>query len=353
MPFADLLGHAPARELLTRALRAGRVPPSLLFSGPDGVGKRTLALALARALLCDRREDPGCGACSHCRRVLGSLRAIEEWRERARGSKDGAAMNHRLHPDLILVEPWTTTKEGEAKARAEIKVEQIRELVTETFGRPFEAKTRCFVIDGAHLMNPAAANSLLKSLEEPPPTTHFVLVSSAPQALLPTILSRCQTLRFAALPNSLLAPFLMDKLGLDAAEARLRSALSGGSVGRALEFDSGAAQALRTEALGALESGGRPLAKLEAAQRLSESDDLPLALLAMRSLLRDVAAIRAGVATGSLVNQDMLDPLSRLAKTEVGANAADLAERIQETLLAVQGNASKLLASDALVDLVP
>ena len=353
MPFSDLLGHAPQRELLTRALRDGRVPPSLLFSGPDGVGKRTLALALARALLCARREDPGCGVCSHCRRVLGSLAAIEEWRERARGSKDGAAMNHRLHPDVILVEPWTTTKEGETKAKAEIKVEQIRELVTETFGRPFEAKARCFVVDGAHLMNPAAANSLLKSLEEPPTTTHFVLVTSSPQALLPTILSRCQTLRFAALPTSILAPFLKDKLGLDDAEARLRTALSGGSVARALEFDSGVAQTLRAEALGALESGGRPLAKLVAAQTLADSDDLTLALLAMRSLLRDIAAIRAGVESGSLVNQDMLEPLSRLAKTAVGAQAGELAEKIQETLLAVQGNASKLLASDALLDLVP
>jgi len=353
MLFADVLGHAPARELLTRALKDGRVPPSLLFSGPDGVGKRALALEVARGLLCDRKDDPGCGECSHCRRILNSLRAIEEWRERARGSKDGTAMNHRLHPDLILVEPWTTTKEGETKAKADIKVEQIRELVSETFGKPFEAKARCFVIDEAHLMNPAAANSLLKSLEEPPATTHFVLVSSSPQALLPTILSRCQTMRFAALPSSILTPFLKEKLGLDEAEARLRTALSGGSVAKALAFDSGVAQALRAEALVALETAGRPLAKLEAAQALADSDDLPLALLAMRSLLRDVAAIRAGVATSGLVNQDMLEPLSKLAKTSVGANAAELAEKIQETLLAVQGNASKLLASDALVDLVP
>lgn len=349
MAFPSVRGHDAAREILGRALAQGRLPPALLLAGPEGIGKRTLALAVARAAVCD--SGVGCGTCSACRRIDAAVRALPEWRERARASKDDAALNHRLHPDLILVEPSSTTRDGRERAKAEIKVEQVRDLVAESFGRPFEARLRFFVVDDAHALNPSAANSLLKSLEEPARTSHFVLVTAAPQALLPTIRSRCQTLRLRALPASLLEAQLREAHGLSAEEARLRATLADGSLGRALAFESGTYRRWREEALLLLEETGGVVARLERAERLAEADDqLPLLLLALRSLLRDVAALRAGVAGASLLNPDVAARLAPLAAGRLGATAGELAERVAESLLAIQGNAAKLLEMDALVD---
>jgi DNA polymerase-3 subunit delta' len=260
-------------------------------------------------------------------------------------------MNHRLHPDLILVEPWSTTREGLGKAKPEIKVGQVRELVEETFSRPFEARARVFVVDDAHSMNISSANTLLKSLEEPPPTTHFALVSASPQALPPTIRSRCQTLRMQPLPAALLEKQLREAYGLSSEEARLRGALADGSLGRALAFESGTYRRLRDDALALLEEGGDALARLERAETLSEAEDqLPLLMVALRSLLRDVAALRAGLDPAGLLNLDVAARLAPLANGRLGEKAGALAERVAESLLAIQGNAAKLLAMDALVD---
>ncbi len=325
--FQGLVGHEGARSILQRALAQQRLPPALLLVGPEGIGKRTLALAVARALLCEKGE--GCGACSHCRRIEAGV----------------------PHPDLMLVEPSGTTKDGRERAKSEIKVEQVRSLVQQSFGRAFEAGARFFLIDDAHAMNPSSANSLLKSLEEPPATTHFALVSAAPQALLPTIRSRCQILRLQPLPFSLLERHLREQRGLQPDEARLRATLADGSLGRALAFESAVYRELREKALSLLESDGSPLSRLEHAESLSEAEDqLPLLLLALRSLLRDVAALRAGVPPAQLLNLDVAGRLAPLARGPLGAAAGELAERVADSLLAVQGNVSKQLEMDMLAD---
>jgi DNA polymerase-3 subunit delta' len=349
--FDDVLGHEEIRSILERALRQGRLPPALLLSGSEGIGKRTLAVAVGRALLCLDADAPGCGVCSHCRRIDSAIHRLPEAREAAAGGRDGTALNHRLHPDFIFVEPWTTTKEGTAKVKPEIRVDQVRDLVAESFARPFEAKARCIVVDDAHWMNPSSANSLLKSLEEPAPTTHFLLCTGAPQALLPTIRSRCQALLMKPLPQKTLEAHLREARGLPAEEARLRAVLADGSLGRALAFESGAYRTLRELALQTLEERGNGLKRLENAEKIAEADDqLPLLLGALRSLLRDVGALRAGVPGEQLLNPDLADRLRPLSHGALGAGSVGLAERIGETLLAIQGNAQKLLAMDVLLD---
>lgn len=319
MAFDSVLGHQRIRTVLARAVAQDRLPPAVLFAGPEGVGKKTLALAVSRALLCDRRDGDTCGACPPCSRAL-------------RG----------LHPDAMMVQP-----EGAA-----IRIEQVRDAVREIGSRPFEGRARAFVIDDAHLMTEQAGNSLLKSLEEPPASSHVFLVTASPQALLPTIRSRCQLLRMGPLPLALLETHLRERAGLSAEEARLRATLSGGSLGAALAFEPEAYRGLRDQLLALLEGLGRlgAFERLEAAERLADLEDPALALTALRSLLRDVAALRAGARPESLLNSDVAGRIAELARSPVGERAASLAEAAGETRSALRGNANTLLSMDLLME---
>jgi DNA polymerase III subunit delta' len=315
----SVVGHDRVRALLARSIQAGRLPPALLLTGPAGVGKRTVALAAARALVCETGSGIACDQCAPCRRA-------------ARG----------LHPDVVFVEPETAT----------IKIEQVRDMAREVLALPFEARARAFVMDDAHVMTEQASNALLKSLEEPPATSHVFLVTASPQALLPTIRSRCQTLRLGPLPGALLEAYLRDRAGLSPDEAHLRAAVSGGSIGAALALDSDAYRASRSELLAVLERSGAAsvVDRMEAAQRLADLDDPAFALTTLRSLLRDTLVLRSGAGPGSLLNADMEPRLAVLARGPIGERAHTLAEAAGETREALRLNANKLLSMDVLMD---
>jgi DNA polymerase-3 subunit delta' len=343
--FDSVIGHERVRTLLARGLERGRLPHALLFVGPEGVGKKELALALARGLICEGGPPRPCDACRACGKVLRASAKLAEWREAAQEADDSLLANHRLHPDLVLAEPFTRG------VRSEIRIEQVRDLVRDIAGKPFEARARAFVVDEAHLMTEQAANSLLKSLEEPPPSSHVLLVSSAPQALLPTIRSRCQVLRLSPLPLRLLESHLVGR-GLPPDEARLRATLSAGSLGGALALEAESYRAMRESMLALLESAGRagPLARLEQAQQLQDLEEPLLALGALRSLLRDVAALHAGARPALLLNSDRADRLEKVARGPLGPRAAAAAEAAGETRAALLLNAHKLLSMDLLLE---
>jgi DNA polymerase-3 subunit delta' len=201
--FADVRGQDRALAVLRAALSNGRLHHALLFTGPSGVGKRTTALALASALNCDQG---GCGTCSVCTRI-----------------QDG------IHPDVI-----TLAREGAAQI---VPIETVRTQVIAAVGLPpHEARERVFLIDEANSLQPAAANSLLKTLEEPPARTRFVLMTVAPDQLLPTIRSRCQRVSFAALgaeARKAMAGGEQDPV-VNAAEALVAAALRGVNAGAAI-----------------------------------------------------------------------------------------------------------------------
>jgi DNA polymerase-3 subunit delta' len=347
MAFASVLGHDRAKALLSRAVARDRLPPALLLAGPEGVGKKTLALELARAVVCERRGEEACGECSSCRRITRASETLGELRQQAdERPNEPLLRNYRLHPDLMLVEP------GRTRVRWDIKIEQIRQLVREIAGRPFEGRARAFVIDAAHAMTEQAANALLKSLEEPTPTSHVVLVTASPQALLPTIRSRCQLLRLNPLPAPLLEGHLRTVAGLSSEEARLRAVVSAGSLGRALAFESETYRSLREQLLDLLDSlpALGELERLEAAERLSGLEEPALALLTLRGLLRDVAALRCGSDPLRLLNPDVAGRLGALAAGPLGPRARELAEAVADTRKALAANANRLLAMDLLVD---
>lgn len=212
--FGQIVGHQKEKEQLTTMLREGRLPHALLFSGPDGIGKRMVAHALATAILCGKAEP--CGTCENCR-----------------------AMRSETHPDYYELKP-----EVRGKSTRIIRIEAIRAMQTMASRYPVLAKQRVIVIDDADAMNEAAANSLLKTLEEPEGPVTFILVTSARSALLDTIISRCMPMAFGTLSQEETATVLRqhDILG---AEAEKLAALADGSPGRALHLEANGGLELR------------------------------------------------------------------------------------------------------------
>ena len=163
MSFTKLLGQENAVRLLKDDLDSGRIHHAYLFTGITGVGKRTLALEFARALFCEKQEGEACGTCLSCRKI-----------------------EHSNHPDLNSI----AITEGDS-----IKIEQIRELQRGLAFRPYERKWKLYIIEDADRMTPEAANSLLKTLEEPPHYGIIILLAREAESLLPTIISRCHVIQ--------------------------------------------------------------------------------------------------------------------------------------------------------------
>src|SRR6266446_5695569 len=217
MPFREVIGHRRLIGLLARSVRRESLPPSLIFAGPSGVGKRLTAVATAQALNCtapiittdsSRGHGPSgetvdaCGRCAACKRI-------------SRG----------VHPDVLIVEPGDS---------GSIKIDQVRDIDDRAAYRPFEGRRRAVIIDDADALVPAAQNALLKTLEEPPPSSVFILVTARPDSLLPTVRSRCSQIRFARLTSADVAEVLERNHKYPKREALAVAAAADGSVGRAL-----------------------------------------------------------------------------------------------------------------------
>jgi DNA polymerase III subunit delta' len=237
MSFQSVQGQAPAIQTLTRALESGRVHHAYRFEGPEGVGKERTAFLLARALVCEKEASLGCEACSACRRALTF------------GSEEPRLP---LHPDVVLVQRglYPPALLGASEATG-ISVEQIRRVVlTRAAYRSHEHRALVFIVRDAEELTASAANALLKTLEEPAPRTHFILLTSRPHRLLDTIRSRTLPVRFGPLPDELIARILEGR-GLSPAHA----ALAQGSAARALELADPEGTQKREEFLkGALEA---------------------------------------------------------------------------------------------------
>jgi DNA polymerase-3 subunit delta' len=212
--WSQIIGHDQQISQLKKALSSGRLPNAYIFSGPAGIGKRLVACTFVKAAFCNSpsKGPDACDSCISCRKISSGN-----------------------HPDFFLIEPELSERE----VFQSIKIDTVRDLQSRLQFPPFEAPLKISVIDGADRLMDAAANSLLKILEEPPPSTHFILITPYPHRLLPTIRSRCRHMSFSPLSEKALTLEISKRQQISEPEAMRIAKLSGGSLGVACALEPG------------------------------------------------------------------------------------------------------------------
>ncbi len=322
MSFKNVLGHSRPIELLKRAIQKEKIAHSYLFLGNEGIGKKRVAVQFAKALNCLKGEAERGDACDQC---LSCKK-----------------MDDLLHPDLLILEP-----EGQT-----IKADQVRQMQRDLAYRPYEGKYRVCILTAADRMAPNMSNILLKTLEEPPFHTVIVLLANHPKLLLPTILSRCQMIRFNALPVSMVARWLMEHKGLKEEEAHLLASLSEGSPGKAQEINEEISHVPREELLKDL-LGLKSLSMEQMENWLesfpSQREDLLLILEVTKTLLRDLVVVKAVKETPRLIHSDLSQTIK---ETAINWSLSSLLKRLEvlhRTALAIRANANTKLALEAMM----
>ena len=243
MGFSEFLGNERIVAALRGALRSGRVPHSLLFTGPRGVGKFTLARMFAQAANCERSKDDFCGECHTCQRIalLADPQPLLEQGLAERGESADAATVERVplilqsHPDVWALVPDPVRLKTPV-VRPTLRIGQLRAVQRAAYFQPM-GRRRIFLLDGAETMRWDVANVFLKILEEPPPSATLILTAPSPYALLPTIVSRCLQFHFAPLPQEAVEKILREKTNRKPAEIKLAAQLAEGSPGLAIEMN--------------------------------------------------------------------------------------------------------------------
>ena len=339
--FSTLIGNEEVKNSLRRLLESKRVPGSLLFTGNEGVGKKLFALEFAKALNCRTpRGVEACDSCSSCKRISQST-----FPPFGKDEDDKNRLIWSEHADVAMVRPYKQI----------IRVGPMRELEREANFRPFEGAARVFIVEDAEYMNDTAANALLKTLEEPPSTSHLILTTANPTALLATIRSRCQTIRFAPISAGEIESFLIEARNWPRLDAELLAHTSRGSLGRALATDIETYRARRQsmlEVLKALVMTGDRGQLLRSAEGLAGEKDrsgYEQSLDVLESLIRDAWGLALGRPRKSTVNTDLYEDLERIAAELKSAQAANWLSEIEEVRAALEVNINRRVASDALM----
>ncbi len=338
MPFREIVGHTRVVTLLSNAIARETLPPAMLFAGPAGVGKRRTAIAVAQALNCTAQivsvgatpgtTVDGCGTCSACVRI-------------ARGA----------HPDVLVVEPGDS---------GSIKIEQIRDVVDRSNYRPFEGRRRAVIVDLADAMGAEAQNALLKTLEEPPSATIFILVTSTPDTLLATVLSRCSRMRFGALSADEVARVLVRDHEYEEKAARAAAADADGSVGRAIDasaIDVTEARDVAQKILALAARVSDPSHRLNGVKGLvpekkpvaAERAYIAACLRSMASLLRDLGILAGQADARLLANVDLQADLQRLTTTFDSRRSHQAFAAVDEALVALDQNVNPKVVTNWLV----
>jgi DNA polymerase-3 subunit delta' len=360
MPFSDFIGNPQIVAALRRMLEAERVPHALLFSGPRGVGKFTLARLFAQAANCERMKDDSCGACDPCRRIaaLSNLQPLIERGLEERGADPDTATVERIplilqaHPDVWAIVPDPVRLRNPVK-RPVIRMGQLRAVQRAAYFRP-GARRRVFLLDDADTMRWDNQDIFLKILEEPPESATLVLVASNPYLLNDTIRSRCMPFFFAPLRAEEVEGFLKERRkGLKPAQRKLAAQLTGGSPGAALELDLEESARVRREVLRLMETAvaGRNFASVfEQTARLAkdEKQGFENLLALLYSFLNDLLELSQRSGSSELRNPDLVRELQALCqKTDLEGVERAVAQ-LDELHGRLRRNVSRQLGLDAL-----
>ena len=309
LKFGQIIGQDGAIRMLRSTLPPNQPGNGYLFTGPEGVGKVTTAMAWARALFCQGAGQDACGRCGPCLKV-----------------EDGA------HPDLLTIRPQVKKN----KVTEEIDIVDVRGLIERLYYKPYEANRKIAIIDSAEKMNLAASSAFLKTLEEPPGDTVIILSTSNPSKAPSTITSRCQVVRFLPAPADQMAKYLVERRGFSEEEARTLAVMSGGRLGAADPERLNEDIAQRRLALDFV-AGARnePAVKyLKLAQKMDKSKDRAAVdkfLVMVFSVFRELAVMKITGKYDKLIYKDIIGELEEAGRDYTPKdvlNALSLLERL-------------------------
>jgi DNA polymerase-3 subunit delta' len=339
------IGNHRAVSILKMAVEQNRLPHAMIFAGPSGVGKCTLALMTAQVLNCLAPQNGNaCGQCNACRRIMAYVESRHKecvsGAEAACGVCSVCQGRNRRHPDIRLIEPEEKTA---------ISIDQIRNVIAETAFQPLEARFRVLILDPADQMRGEAQNSLLKTLEEPPSRTVIILIATNPYLLLETIRSRARILPFGEIPSEQIARHLMQYEGKSEADALLAAALSGGSLGAALEFNTAEYRDVRESALEFVElllcRGSFTSASALAASVAKDKDVFLAWMESASALLRDI--YYSGTADRRAGQRDIIEKLRLLRQKTRHSHLVRAIESMRKLQTDLRFNVNRQIALEA------
>jgi DNA polymerase-3 subunit delta' len=309
--FNQVIGHQKNIELLQNILRTDKIAAAYLFAGPPNIGKEFVALNFAKALNCLEAEADACGKCLSCRKI-----------------DDGN------HPDMRIIRP-----EG-----AWMKIDQIRRLQRQISHKPLEGRYKVYILTDVERMNIPAANSFLKTLEEPPGAAVLILLTANYNALLPTIRSRCQLIRFFPIPNTVLQNQLTEKLELAETKAKQITLLAGGKVSKALEL----AQKEDIDIESTIPDILKQPQLIEIFKLAEDLSNQPETLDVLLTWLRDMLLVKQGCNAEILTYPDKLNELMQLAAGFSRIQLQDAIKTIMATKHLLQRNINATLALEVM-----
>ncbi len=309
MAFKDIIGNSGVKKILGKALKHKKLPNSLLFAGPEGIGKKETALVVAKALNCLKKSADACEDCAHCR-----------------------AINKGNFPDVMVISP----------AKDVLKIDQMRLLKDTAYLKPMAGHKRVFLVEEAEKMNDEASNSLLKVLEEPPSFSQIILVTPNPYRIMPTIKSRCQLFTFFPIPREEIQKALVSR-GFHHEKAQIVSLLVGGNLKQALSLEWDEVQTQRQQAWHLLlvllrTAKASPLLKQFSSSRRVEREELEAELEILSSFCRDVILIKEGADIRLLLNPDFKEDLLKVEQMMTFEQAMDFLSRIDLALTGMKKN---------------
>ena len=306
MPFADVIGQQGPKKKIRTALAQQAIGHAYIFSGDDGIGKRLMALRFAQALSCETppssSQPDSCGHCRACEQI------------------DSGA-----YPDLLVIEP------EQDKANPQIKIDRVREIERHAIYRPLLSARKICIIDDADRLNANAANAFLKTLEDPPEHSLFILVTSRPLRLLATVRSRCLTLRFSPATPDQFEGALALKQATAIEDARFLSRVCGNRIGVALRTDLSELRSRHDRFFDLCrdETLAHPTAVLQQAEELSKAQPFPEMIDWLSHGLRDVLLMTLETRRDLLLHQSQIPLLERIAGSLTPADVVDLMDFLQ------------------------